>query len=154
MRTLVAATLIAGLGWASRPADVTRFVGKWSGEGTFQGKAATGAMEWESVLTSRFVRLRIEIALGGQRIFEGHAYYAGTPPRGTWFDSQGASYKIESEFAGDSLVSTWGPDLSRPLGRSVYRLTGTDRMTVTDYLNRSGSWTEFARIEYRRAGSD
>jgi len=153
MRALVLVAVITSLGWSSPPADVTRLVGKWSGEGTFQGKAATGSMEWESVLASRFVRLRIEIALGGQRIFEGHAYYSGTPPKGTWFDSQGASYRIESEFAGDSLVSTWGPDLTRPLGRSVYRLDGPDRMTVTDYLNRSGSWTEFARIDYRRAGS-
>lgn len=126
------------------------FAGRWRGAGVFQGQPATAVMAWESVLAGRFSRLSVSIALGGKPVFEGHAYYLTAPATGTWFDSQGSSYAIAGLVAGDSLVSLWGPKADQPIGRSVYRLLGTDSLMVTDYLSRAGSWSEFGRIAYRR----
>jgi hypothetical protein len=133
-------------------ADWPALTGRWEGEGTFQGQPASGTITWEGVLAGRFERLAIALSLGNRVVFEGHAYYdlrPTEPIRGSWFDSQGASYPISATFGGDSLVALWGSNPAQPSGRSVYRVAG-DRLVVSDYVSKAGEWRQFARLEYRR----
>src|SRR5215475_11911869 len=101
----------------SHSVDWGQLNGRWEGKGTFQGKAATGAVHWEGVLGGKFKRLGIALSLDNQVIFEGHAYYdlkPGSEIHGSWFDSQGSSYPIRATMDGDSLVALWGNDPAKP----------------------------------------
>jgi hypothetical protein len=134
-----------------KPSPFDALAGDWQGSGTLQGNAVDAEMSWEPVLAGRHVRLTTRFLVGGQVIFEGHAYYRpGEEIRGVWFDGAGHIYEITARAEGGELVSDWGdPAIER--GRSIYTLTGADGLTVVDAVRgEDGELREFARVTYRR----
>jgi dienelactone hydrolase len=142
-----------GLGPIGEPDTpiLSRLAGSWSGGGTWQGQSAQASIDIEPVLGSSFTRLVYRVS--GDVGFEGTAYYRRSKQgklEATWFDSDGATYAIETTEATDALTAAWGP-AGKPIGRTRYAVLAGDRLEVVDEIQtRDGSFREFARMTYRR----
>ncbi len=136
---------------------IESLVGAWKGDGMLLGMVSRAEMQWEFVLGGRFTRLtyRAEMQSPNRstQVFEGHGYYkalGGGKYQGDWFDSQGDHHPIAAVFQGGALVATWGTEATK-LGRTTYRMAGTNRVEVTDEIRgKDGAWQEFGRATLRR----
>lgn len=132
--------------------------GAWVGEGEVMGMRSTLEMSWQPVLQGAFYQLlfhnRMERPSGESWLFEGMAYYrriGNDVYEGTWFDSGAEHHPIRAVVEGDSLVADWGTADTKQ-GRTVYRLTDSSRMEITDLIRREdGSWSVFGRTSLVRA---
>jgi hypothetical protein len=135
-----------------------RLGGTWQGEGTIARRPSKIAMTWAPHAGGRFIRVSWRnVMSGGERdvVFEGEGTYRAAPDstglhRGTWFDSQGALHPLAGIARGDSLVTEWGT-AGATQGRTTYRLTGPDAMTVRDELRRGDAWVPFGTSAFVRS---
>ena len=68
---------------------------------------------------------------------------------GTWFDSRGVSFPLKGSFTDTELLIEWGsPDIET--GRTVYTLSVSGDLVVTDYVNSNGREIRFGEAIYSR----
>lgn len=160
MRLLMIRLSCVGLGlWlflsASTPPQNDIFVrlhGSWSGEGKTMEMPANLRMNWEWVLSEKFLRLTLRnemrTANGAVELFEGHAYYQLDKGKceGTWFDSRGITFPIKCSVEGQSLTAAWGTT-GTEIGKSTYTFLANGKLEVVDTVKqKDGSWKEFGHF--------
>ncbi|HXV85324.1 MAG TPA: hypothetical protein VD793_01430 [Gemmatimonadales bacterium] len=145
---------------AACPWGLNAFLGTWAGEGTNGGQQADFRLEWRCALRDHHLSLTYWFArrTAGSTPFEGLAWYrphatASPGYAGTWFDSQGNTYRLSARLRGDSLVVEWGEG-SPVRGQSSYVLGPDGTLMVEDAVQgRDGRWSAFNRSLLRRPES-
>jgi len=132
-------------------------LGSWRGEGELFGRSAAFRMDWESVLSGRFLRLTFENGFQNgdavKPVLRAQAYYRILPDdqfEGTWFDSREKTQPLQGSADATSLTIHWGTPETEE-GRTVYRLVDSDSVEVEDFVQKDGEWRVFAHATYRRA---
>lgn len=169
MSVLLAAALLLGSSSAGSPQApaaepapsppdaliLERLQGLWEGEGNWIGGKGRAKLAITPVLEGRFTRLEYRVERVGEEPvlrFAGDAYYAVANGRltGTWFDSQGNVYSIQTRAEEGALVVEWGP-AGETKGRTTYRRVDAVHLDVVDEVRgKDGAYREFARIGLQR----
>ena len=126
---------------------LSRFAGKWSGDGTVLNQPSKISLEWTWELNGQFARLTFRNEMP-KATFEGHAYYRPTAEgryRGMWFDNSGMFRPLDATRDGDALVSRWGTPETEE-GETTYRLISEARMEIIDRVKgKDGTWRQFGQ---------
>lgn len=134
-----------------------KFEGSWEGKGTLMGAETSFKMNWDKVLNDQFMKLTFTShRVSGEEaiLFHATAMYKLDEEHwaGTWFDSRGISFGVDGTESKNTLTVEWGsPDIEQ--GRTVYSITDENEITVTDYVNRNGSYSKFGEAVYQRVGN-
>lgn len=155
--SIVLALVLAVAQSSTQDPLLTRFSGRWEGEGTVLKLPSKVQLTWEWTLDRQFLRLSFVNQMGPSRRFEGHAYYRTVGDgryRGSWFDNSGAIRPIEATRDGDAIVATWGTPETE-VGETTYRLMPDGSMTIIDRVqSKDGQWRQFGEIVVRRMNQD
>src|SRR5262245_24635456 len=129
--------------------------GLWEGDGSCLCTKGRGTLAITPVLEGRFTRLEYRLERRGSEPalrFAGDAYYAVANGRlsGTWFDSQGNVYALETRAQDGALVFEWGP-VGNPKGRTTLKRIDAVQLDVIEEARGSdGVYRESARIRFQR----
>jgi len=131
-------------------------IGSWEGTGTLMGSETTFNMQWEWVLTNKFIKLTFEHKRknsdGREFVFMANAYYHPAETmsfEGTWFDSRGMTLPLKSNVEHNQLITLWwSPETEQ--GKTIYRLLDNDTVEVEDYVLSNNEMRLFGTASYKR----
>ncbi len=126
----------------------------WDGEGMLMGAKATFTMKWEHALQSQFIKLEFQNSrkLEGKEdiVFMATAFYKienDTVVIGYWFDSRGVSFPLKGNIKDKEMIINWG-NPETEMGKTVYRYTADNTITVEDYIGSKGTYHKFGNATY------
>ncbi|REJ76142.1 MAG: DUF1579 domain-containing protein [Acidobacteria bacterium] len=156
MRSILSALMLLILSAAafSQAASLDSLVGTWQGNGKVNGRQSEVTMVWRSIAGGKHYRLEFKNKMEGGILFEGNALYSPGEEgsfTGLWVDSLGSARPIGASFNEGTLLALWGTAETEE-GRTEYKLTGPDTMTVTDSVKVKDGWREFGSVAYKRVG--
>ncbi|HXD29497.1 MAG TPA: hypothetical protein VN643_00170 [Pyrinomonadaceae bacterium] len=141
------------------PSDslLKRLEGTWQGEGKTMGMSARLRLQWEWVLSRKFLRLSLKNEMttpsGNTQMFEGQAYYRSVAIgkfEATWFDSRGWTFPIKADADEKALIAWWG-SAETEQGKSIYRFVEPGKLEVIDEVRqKDGTYREFGRFILQR----
>ncbi len=148
--------LVVRPGLAGDDLSLSQLEGDWTAAADPSGDGLTGALSWHPAFGGKFylVDYRLSKANGDSQIvvFHGLAYYkneAGPALSAFWADSNGDLLPIQAELEGSALMANWG-ELGGKRGRTRYVLTTSEKLVVTDWIEKDGSWKQFRQVEYKK----
>ena len=126
----------------------------WTGSGVLMGKEATFKMDWQSVLSKKFIKLEFQNKRksGDDEyiVFRATAFYKivnDTLVVGNWFDNRGVTFPLNGTIKKNEMTILWGNDETER-GKTIYSHTQNNTIVVEDFIMSNGKYLKFGRATY------
>ena len=128
---------------------------KWTGSGVLMGKEATFMMDWQRVLSNKFIKLDFQNKRkSGDNdyiVFKATAFYKivnDSTVVGNWFDNRGMTFPLKGSIRENELTILWGDDETET-GKTIYHYSkDNNNITVEDFVRNNGKYYNFGNATY------
>lgn len=126
----------------------------WNGSGILMGKEATFTMDWQRVLSNKFIKLEFQnkrkLEDDKDIVFRATAFYKimnDTMVVGNWFDNRGVTFPLNGYIIENEMTIFWGNDETER-GKTIYSYTTNNVITVEDFIMNNGKYIKFGNATY------